>query len=146
MYNVEKQIEAVLNENLTNQKLIGMYYQVGSLIKEYQPKQIKDLELYLKNKYGVVIAFTERNLINMIHFSNLNPNLLSKLKDITWKNILVIMKENDESLIDLCLKYKPTKQELLNYLKNNKELKLNLQLELDDTLEELWKLQSEVVK
>lgn len=146
MYNVEKQIEAVLNQELTNQKLIEMYYQIGSFIQEYQPKQIKELERYLKNKYGVVIAFTERNLINMIHFSNLNPSLLSKLKDITWKNILVILKENDESLIDLCLKYKPTKQELLNYLKNNKELKENLQLELDDTLEELWKLQSEVVK
>lgn len=146
MYNVEKQIEAVLNEKLTNQKLIEMYYQIGSLIQQYQPKQIKELELYLKNKYGVVIAFTERNLINMIHFSNLNSDLLSKLKDITWKNILVILKENDKSLIDVCLKYKPTKQELLNYLKNNKDLKMNSELELDDTLEELWKLQSEVVK
>lgn len=144
MYNVEKQIEAVLNQELTNENLIEMYYQIGSLICEYHLKQIKELELYLKQKYGVVIAFTERNLLNMIHFSKMSPNLIPKLKQITWKNILVILKEKDETLIDLCLKYKPTKQELLNYLKTKKTLKENSQIELDDTLEELLKLQNKV--
>ena len=98
----------------------------------------------LKEKYGVVIAFTERNFIHMIHFSQYDLDLLPKLENITWKNHLVILKENNLKLIVICLEYKPTKQELVQYIKNNKELKKHDTIELDDTLEELLNLQKRV--
>ena len=71
------------------------------------------------------------------------PNVL-KFEKITWKNILVIMK-NQIDLIDLCIKYKPSKNELIDYIKNKKQLVLNKELELDDTLEELIKLKGVIL-
>ena len=125
-------------EDIDNEKQIMMYYQIGSYIKENN-LNVKNVSLYLKDKYGIVIAFTDRNLNNMIKFSNYSKELLKKLKKITWKNILVIMKNNDE-LIDICLKYKPTKQQLEEYINHNKKLEKNDIIELDDTLEELINL------
>ena len=68
---------------------------------------------------------------------------IDKLKNITWKNILVILKHNDD-LIDICLKYKPTKYELLDYIKNKTKLKEKKEIELDDMLEELLKLKEDL--
>lgn len=144
MNNIEKQIDAVLNKKITNESLIRMYYEIGNKIKNYTAKELKELELKLKYKYGVVIAFTDRNFIHMIHFSNYSDKLLPKFEKITWKNILVIMKEKDDSLIDICLEYKPTKQELINYIKKKSVLKKNKELEMDDTLDELIRLQRKV--
>ena len=144
MNNIEKQIDAVLNKKITNESLIRMYYEIGNTIKNYTSKELKELELKLKYKYGVVIAFTDRNFIHMIHFSNYSNKLLPEFEKITWKNILVIMKEKDDSLIDICLEYNPTKQELINYIKKESSLKKNMELEMDDTLDELIRLQRKV--
>lgn len=144
MNDIQLKIEAVLKQKLTNQALIRMYYEIGSMMADFDSKQIKKTEQMLKEKYGVVIAFTERNFIHMIHFSQYDLDLLSKLENITWKNHLVILKENNLKLIDICLEYKPTKQELVQYIKNNKELKKHDTIELDDTLEELLNLQKRV--
>ncbi len=144
MNDIQLKIEAVLKQKLTNQALIRMYYEIGSMMADFDSKQIKKTEQMLKEKSGVVIAFTERNFIHMIHFSQYDLDLLPKLENITWKNHLVILKENDLKLIDICLEYKPTKQELVQYIKNNKELKKHDAIELDDTLEELLNLQKRV--
>jgi hypothetical protein len=144
MNDIQLKIEAVLKQKLTNQALIRMYYEIGSMMVDFDSKQIKKTEQMLKEKYGVVIAFTERNFIHMIHFSQYDLDLLPKLENITWKNHLVILKENNLKLIDICLEYKPTKQELVQYIKNNKELKKHDTIELDDTLEELLNLQKRV--
>ncbi len=144
MNDIQLKIEAVLKQKLTNQALIRMYYEIGSMMADFDSKQIKKTEQMLKEKYGVVIAFTERNFIHMIHFSQYDLDLLPKLENITWKNHLVILKENNLKLIDICLEYKPTKQELVQYIKNNKELKKHDTIELDDTLEELLNLQKRV--
>lgn len=144
MDSIEMKIEAVLKKQLDNESLIEMYYEIGNLIRTYNSKQLKILVQSLKQKYGVVIAFTERNFVNMIHFSLYKIELLPALKKITWKNHLVILKQNDESLIDLCLEYKPTKYELVQYIKNKKPLKKHQEIELDDTLEELLQLQKEL--
>lgn len=136
-------IEGILKQNITNDILISMYYQIGKVIKK-KKINTKELELYLKEKYGLVIAFSQRNLNNMTKFSNYNEEQLEKLKKITWKNILVIMKY-DDSLINICIKYNPTKLELENYIKTNKKLKQNPNLELDDTLEEIKKLKENMI-
>lgn len=135
-------INKKLNSTLDNSKLIEMYYEVGLVISS-KNINTKQLALFLKNKYGVNVVFSQRNLNNMVKFSNYNPFLLDKLKLITWKNILVLMKE-DNDLIDICIKYKPTKKELVEYIKTGKELKINKEIELDDTLEELLKLQKKI--
>ena len=134
-------IENTLDKEIDNSSIINMYYQMGLKIKEYK-LDIKDVDYHLKQKYGIVIAFTERNLNNMIKFSNYDASLLPKLQKITWKNILVILKNNDE-LIDTCLSYNPTKQQLIDYIKKNKKLIFNKDIEIDDTLEELKKLKKE---
>ena len=137
MDNIDKTINKYI-DNIDNDKQIMMYYQLGNIIKE-KKLNIRTVALYLKEKYGIVIAFTDRNLNNMVKFSNYTKEDLTKLKKITWKNILVIMKHSDD-LIDICLEYKPTKQQLEDYINHNKNLKKNDIIELDDTLEELMNL------
>ena len=134
-------IENTLIKKIDNASIIDMYYQIGLKLKKDKLSS-KEIAFYLKQKYGIVIAFTERNLNNMIKFSLYDTSLLPKLKKITWKNILVIMK-NDDKLIDICIEYNPTKYQLIDYIKKGKELVKNEKLELDDTLEELKKLQKE---
>lgn len=124
--------------DIDNKKQIHMYYEIGYYIKENNI-DVKKLALYIREKLGLTIAFTDRNLNNMVKFSNYNKALLNKLEQITWKNILVIMKHNDD-LIDICIKYKPTKQELEDFINNHKKLKNNDIIEMDDTLEELINL------
>lgn len=139
MNNIKKTIDKYLSSTITNEKQIELFYKIGQYIKENNI-EIKKLELYLKDNYGVVISFTERNLKNMLEFTKYKD--INKLKNITWKNILVIMKNND-NLIDICLKYKPTKYELLDYIKNGK-IKENKQIEQDDMLKELKKIKEEL--
>ena len=66
-------------EDIDNEKQIMMYYQIGSYIKENN-LNVKNVSLYLKDTYGIVIAFTDRNLNNMIKFSNYPKESLKKLK------------------------------------------------------------------
>ena len=134
-------IESTLSKTIDNASIIDMYYQIGIKIKE-KKLNLKEVEYLLKQRYGIVIALTERNLNNMVKFSDYDISLLAKLKKITWKNILVIMK-NEENLIEICLKYNPTKQQLVDYVKKGRNLIFNENIELDDTVEELRKLKKE---
>jgi len=143
MDEIHKIIKNNLNKNINNELLISMYYQIGLTIKN-KNINTKELELFLKSKYGLLITFSQRNLNNMLKFSEYSEKQLKKLQKITWKNILVIMKY-DDSLIDICIKYNPTKLELENYIKQNKTLKYNENIELDDTLEEIKKLKKNMI-
>lgn len=140
MNKVKDLIDNYLNDRFTNSKQIELFYKIGKIIKENNI-DLKKLELYLKEYYGVVISFTERNLKSMLEFTKYQN--IDKLKNITWKNILVILKHNDD-LIDICLKYKPTKYELLDYIRNKTKLKEKKEIELDDMLEELLKLKEDL--
>ncbi len=133
MDEIVKIIDSYLND-IDNSKQIDMFYEIGKKINDLKINK-KDLELFIRGKYGLSIAFTDRNLSNMVKFSKYDKKLLNQFEQITWKNILVIMKY-DISLIDICLKYKPTKYELLDYI-NNKKIKKNDIIEEDDTLIEL---------
>ena len=140
MDEIKKLINKYLNEQLTNSKEIELFYQIGNIIKNNKIN-IKELELFLKNEYGVIIAFTERNLKNMVEFSNYQN--IDEFKKITWKNILIIMKHGSQ-YIKTCLKYKPNKYELLDYIRNGKKLNINDTIEIDDMLEELLKLKEDL--
>jgi len=143
MDEIHKIIKNNLNKNINNELLISMYYQIGLTIKN-KNINTKELELFLKSKYGLLITFSQRNLNNMLKFSEYSEKQLKKLQKITWKNILVIMKY-DDSLIDICIKYNPTKLELEKYIKQNKTIKYNENIELDDTLEEIKKLKKNMI-
>ncbi len=131
-------IDKYLKKKIDNSTLIQMYYEVGCIIKD-NDLNLTELELFLKHTYGLVIAFTKRNLLNMVKLSNQDTNTISKLKKITWKNCLVLLNGHLD-LIDLVIEYNPTKQELLNYIKENKIFVKNEFLEHDDTLEEMIEL------
>jgi hypothetical protein len=139
MHKVDEIIQETFQKELNNAMLIDMYYKIGKLINDKKIDK-KLLEQFLKEKYGVVIAFTERNFKFMTIFSNIPETELDKYKLLPWKLIIVLLKRKD--LIDLCLEYHPTKYQLENYIKNNKKLEKNDYFELDDTLEELKKLQT----
>lgn len=141
MNKVDEIIQKAFQHELNNEKLIDMYYKIGKLIKKEQIDK-KNLELFLKEKYGIVIAFTERNLNYMVLFSGITLKELDKYKLLPWKIIIILLKRKD--LIDLCLLYRPTKQQLENFIKNNKPLVQNKCFELDDTLEELRELQAKL--
>lgn len=141
MNKVDEIIQKAFQQELDNEKLIDMYYKIGKLIKKEKIDK-KNLELFLKEKYGIVIAFTERNLNYMVLFSGITLKELDKYKLLPWKIIIVLLKRKD--LIDLCLLYRPTKQQLENFIKNNKPLVQNKCFELDDTLEELRELQAKL--
>ena len=134
MNEVKNIIEKYL-ANIDNEKQIQMFYEIGTYIR-INKLNIKEVQLYLRDVYGLTIVFTDRNLNNMIKFSEYDISLIEKLKKITWKNILIIMK-HDNSLIDICIKCKPTKYELIDYINNNKKLRKNDIIEMDDMLEEL---------
>lgn len=141
MNKVDEIIQKTFQHELNNEKLIDMYYKIGKLIKKEKIDK-KNLELFLKEKYGIVIAFTERNLNYMVLFSGITLKELDKYKLLPWKIIIILLKRKD--LIDLCLLYRPTKQQLENFIKNNKPLVQNKCFELDDTLEELRELQAKL--
>lgn len=82
-----KKIEKFLNKEVTNETVICLFYDVGFMIKDYNNKQLIELELMLKSNYGIVIAFTKRNLKNMIKFYN-EIDDINKYKNISWINIL----------------------------------------------------------
>ena len=51
MNDIQLKIEAVLKQKLTNQALIRMYYEIGSMMADFDSKQIKKTEQMLKEKF-----------------------------------------------------------------------------------------------
>ena len=109
--------------NKTSEQLINLYYEIGKYLyyheNDFKYKTIYVLEEKLRNKYGLVIGFTKRNLINMLNFYksyNLDIKLLSKVE---WSKHLLIMKqENKEELLNYCIKYNITNNNLRRIIKD----------------------------
>lgn len=104
-------INTFLKSNITNEKLIKMYYDIGKILSNKDEKYIEKLEYKLKIKYGIIIGFTKRNLINMINFYKSNTYLENKNK--LWKDIIN-----------------------MNYTKTNKNYVLEEMIELKKKVEE----------
>lgn len=82
-----------LNNEITMINLLNMFYDIGELIIKKNVDLI-ELELYLKNKYGIIISFTKRNFKNMILLYNkYEKNELEKLKEYDWNQIIQILKK-----------------------------------------------------
>lgn len=114
MENINQIIINYLNKSEID--FINMFYDIGEYIVK-ENINIDEIELYLKNKYGIVIAFTKRNLKNMILLYNkYDKNNLSELKKYDWLKITQILKN----------------KKINNYVNNN-------------TLEELKKLKKRII-
>ena len=88
----------------------------------YLQKLLKNLDVYLKNKYE--INYSELELKEMIKLYLLYPDDLPyKLKDLSWNIIKIIIKIFDEDkrdfYIDLCYFKNINENTLLFYLKND---------------------------
>lgn len=155
---IEKMINNKLeSENINNYELIDLYLQIGKIISlnKLNYKEIVMLERYLQSKYGIVIGFTRRNLINIKNFYNTynNCQIKSLLKKVNWYKHLWIMrngKDQKERLIEICSKYNLQTSDLRNILKN-KDLKEYKNLEINDNnndemVKELISLQNRMQK
>lgn len=108
-------ITNVLSHEISNEDVILLYYKIGSYLveKQLQSRELKILERKLQTIYGIVIGFTVRNFISMIHFYQMYSNQnLEMLKHISWNEHLKILKEKD---------MKKRKQMLLSCTSSNNE-------------------------
>lgn len=136
MDKVNQIIMNTLNNKIDNASLINMYYEIGKQINTNNIKT-KELEYFLKQKYGITILFTERNLNNMVKFSKLSN--INNYLELPWKLILILLKKDQDYTL-FCKQYYPTKKQMVEYINNGKIPKKNETFELDDTLEEIIKL------
>ena len=124
---INKKLEKNLNYKKTSEDLIEIYFVIGNYLEQSKLgyETIYKLEELLRNKYGLVIGFTKRNLLNMIKFyQTYNTYNLDDLKQVTWNKHLLILKQNNKKeLLDYCIKYNISKKSLEKIIKNgfNKE-------------------------
>lgn len=143
---IENYIEDNLKKEITNNSFIEMYFNIGKILSDKNYKEFQLLELYLKNKYGIVIGFTKRNLNNMKHFYNFYKNIdLNYINNISWKTHLLIINKKDISLLNIVNNYRLNKSELEYYLNTNEIIKKNI-YEVDDMLIEFINLKNTLDK
>ena len=119
---INKKLEKNLNYKKTSEDLIEIYFVIGNYLEQSKLgyETIYKLEELLRNKYGLVIGFTKRNLLNMIKFyQTYNTYSLDDLKQVTWNKHLLILKQNNKKeLLDYCIKYNISKKSLEKIIKN----------------------------
>lgn len=127
MDSIIKQINELLNEedyDKISSKIIEIYYNIGKYILN-EHKNIYEIEDILREKYGLLIGFTRRNLNNMLKFYKTYSKYdINKLKKIPWNLHLIIMKQEEkEKLINYCLNYNISKENLNKIIKNGFDIK-----------------------
>lgn len=103
---VDLKIKEVLGSKIDNKVLLKLYYDLGEILNSKKSNELKELELYLKSKYGIVIGFTARNFKNMINFYNdfkTNYN-----QDLLWKDLINknYTKNNNNDILEELIKLK----------------------------------------
>lgn len=109
---------------IVKEELIEIYYELGKYLY-IKKSNIDKVENILRNKYGLLIGFTKRNLKNMYNFYKIYKDYdINKIKKINWDTHLLIMKkDNKDELINLCIKYNITKHNLEKIIKNGFDIK-----------------------
>lgn len=109
MEETNKIIKKYLKQELKMKELLNMFYEIGESISKNN-LDLKELELYLKNIYGISIVFTKRNFKNMLKlYDNYEKTNLKELENYDW--IRIIQKLNNKKIN--------------NYVNNDTLLELN---------------------
>ena len=132
------EIDNLLKEKdykIIQEKIVILYFNLGKYI--YNNKcNIYQIEDILRKKYGLLIGFTRRNLMNMSKFYSIYKNYdINILKLISWDNHLIIMKQqNKDELLNYCLKYSIDKNNLRKIIKNGFDIKYTKNTILNDDI------------
>lgn len=145
MDKIIKKIDNLINDNLKYNelypKLIEIYFEIGSYLfnnkNKFNYKIIYDTEQKLRNRYGLLIGFSRRNLNNMIKFyETYHDYNIDILKKINWDKHLIIMKQqNKNELMEYCINYNITNNNLRKIIKNGFAIKYtNEKKVIDDNM------------
>lgn len=127
---IKMYISRTLANPIDNEIIIELYYQIGKIIgiNQISVKDLKILEIELKQEYGIMIGFTKRNFIFMTEFYNtFSKKEIGSLKQLTWFQIIKQMKHKNQDKIEY--KKKQTENYILEeILKLQKNMRYEMQI------------------
>lgn len=110
---IKQYISHTLCHPINNGLLVSLYYQIGSYLCNHHisSSTLRILEWELKNQYGVVIGFTKRNLLWMMHFYHAySKSNLEYLKWISWhQHIHLLKKKTNQRKFVIMRSFSPKK-------------------------------------
>lgn len=144
-----KQIEQLLEKKITTGKVIELFYNIGKILDEnhYNYYQLAKLDILIRQKYGLMISLSRKNLMKIIKFYQISKKIpLKKLQKIDWNSyLLLINKSNYEELIDIFIENKMNKRELEYYIKTGKMMNICMKYK-DPATNEFLKVQQSIIK
>mgnify|MGYP004574879941 CR=1 FL=1 len=144
-----KQIEQLLEKKITTGKVIELFYNIGKILDEnhYNYYQLAKLDILIRQKYGLMISLSRKNLMKIIKFYQISKEIpLKKLQKIDWNSyLLLINKSNYEELIDIFIENKMNKRELEYYIKTGKMMNICMKYK-DPATNEFLKVQQSIIK
>lgn len=144
-----KQIEQLLGKKITTGKVIELFYNIGKILDEnhYNYYQLAKLDILIRQKYGLMISLSRKNLMKIIKFYQISKEIpLKKLQKIDWNSyLLLINKSNYEELIDIFIENKMNKRELEYYIKTGKMMNICMKYK-DPATNEFLKVQQSIIK
>ena len=107
------------------EEIIVVYFMIGKYLDKKNYNAVYQVEDILRKKYGLLIGFSRRNLNNIIKFYSIYKNYdINIIKKISWNLHLIIMKQkNKDELLEYCLKYNLTKNDLNKIIKKGLDTK-----------------------
>ncbi len=107
------------------EEIIVVYFMIGKYLDKKNYNAVYQVEDILRKKYGLLIGFSRRNLNNIIKFYSIYKNYdINIIKKISWNLHLIIMKQkNKDELLEYCLKYNLTKNDLNKIIKKGFDTK-----------------------
>lgn len=147
--NINKHIDILLNNKISNQNIISLYIKIGEILSKIDKITYKnwfEIEDGIRKKYGLMICFSRKNLQKILKFYKYSLTTNLYLLNNDWNTYLYILRyKNYNQLIKIAVNNKLNKREMEYYIKN-KEIKKIKQTYIDPSLEELQKLKDNLVK
>lgn len=118
---------------LIQESLIEIYFELGRYLEN---NNLNDVQNLLRERYGLLIGFSRRNLKNMQKFYSLYKDKdINFLKKISWDNHLIIMKkDNKEELMNYCINYNIDRNNLKKIIRNGFDIKYTSSKNLENDI------------
>ena len=122
---IDKILEDKKDYLYVKEEIIVVYFMIGKYLDKKNYNAVYQVEDILRKKYGLLIGFSRRNLNNIIKFYSIYKNYdINIIKKISWNLHLIIMKQkNKDELLEYCLKYNLTKNDLNKIIKKGFDTK-----------------------